>query len=108
MRFLSRLKTPARHAGRTGLSFPNESRSYDATRRAVHFWGHDSAMEASFYVTADALMRLQPGSSIDEAGCLSAFDQNRALIRTVAAKVYARGNRGCYDLTVSDLPDSAR
>jgi hypothetical protein len=37
------------------LSFPNQSRSYDATRRAVRFWGHDSAMEASFFVTEDAL-----------------------------------------------------
>jgi hypothetical protein len=23
------------------ISFPNRSRSYDATRRAVRFWGHD-------------------------------------------------------------------
>jgi uncharacterized protein DUF1488 len=37
------------------LAFPNSSRSYDATRRAVRFWGHDSAMEWSFFVTAEAL-----------------------------------------------------
>ncbi len=37
------------------LIFPNPSRAYDATRRAVRFWGHDSAMEASFYVSEDAL-----------------------------------------------------
>jgi len=30
------------------LNFPNQSRSYDATLRAVRFWGHDGAMEASF------------------------------------------------------------
>jgi Protein of unknown function (DUF1488) len=30
------------------LGFPNQSRFYDATRLAVRFWGHDSAMEASF------------------------------------------------------------
>ena len=30
------------------LGFPNQSRFYDAMRRAVRFWGHDSAMEASF------------------------------------------------------------
>ena len=39
------------------LSFPNQSRSFDATRCAVRFWGHDSAMEASFFVTDDALRR---------------------------------------------------
>jgi Protein of unknown function (DUF1488) len=42
------------------LSFPNQSRFYDATRCAVRFWGHDSAMEASFFVTADALKRIKP------------------------------------------------
>ena len=30
------------------LSFSNQSRFYDATWRAVRFWGHDGAMEASF------------------------------------------------------------
>ena len=46
------------------LSFPNQSRSYDATRRAVRFWGHDSAMEASFFVTEDALKQVQPDMQI--------------------------------------------
>ncbi|MGA7998160.1 MAG: DUF1488 family protein, partial [Bradyrhizobium sp.] len=26
------------------IDFPNHSRSYDQTRRAVRFWGHDSAI----------------------------------------------------------------
>ncbi len=75
------------------LSFPNQSRFYDATRRAVRFWGHDSAMEAVFFVTEDALKRIQPGIRLDEAGVLSAFDANRNLIYRAAAKVYARGGR---------------
>jgi len=29
---------------------PNHSRSYDRTRRAVRFWGHDSAIEAAFWL----------------------------------------------------------
>ena len=37
------------------LNFPNQSRVFDPTRRAVRFWGHDSAMEWSFFVTEDAL-----------------------------------------------------
>ena len=55
------------------LSFPNRSRSYDATLRAVRFWGHDGAMEASFFVNEEALKRIQPGLQADEAGLLSAF-----------------------------------
>jgi hypothetical protein len=85
------------------LSFPNQSRSYDSTRRAVRFWGHDSAMEASFFVTEDALKRVQPDMRFDEPGLLGAFDANRALIYAAAAKVYARGRKGSYDLVDADF-----
>src|SRR5215208_3864310 len=85
------------------LNFPNQSRSYDATRRAVRFWGHDSAMEASFFVTEDALKRVQPDMRPDEVGLLGAFDANRDLIHATAARVYARGRRGSYDLVGADF-----
>jgi uncharacterized protein DUF1488 len=85
------------------LRFPNGSRSYDTTRRAVRFWGHESAMESSFFVTADALKRIQPGMNFDQAGALQAFDVNRQLIYATAAKVYARGRKGSYDLTSDDF-----
>jgi hypothetical protein len=85
-----------------GLRFPNQSRFHDATRRAVGFWGYDSAMEVAFFVTEDALKRIQPGR-FDEAGVLSAFDANRDLIHAVAAKVYARGRRGSYELVSTDF-----
>ena len=42
------------------LNFPNQSRVFDPSRRAVRFWGYDSAMEWSFFVTEGALKRLQP------------------------------------------------
>src|SRR6478672_2963710 len=85
------------------LSFPNRSRSYDSTRRAVRFWGHDSAMEASFFVTEDALKRVQPDMRFDEPGLLGAFDANRDRIYAAAAKVYARGRRGSYDVVDGDF-----
>ena len=85
------------------LTFPNRSRSYDATRRAVRFWGYESAMEASFYVTEDALKRVQPDMRSDEAGLLGAFDSNREQIYKAAIKVYARGHRGSYDLEKTDF-----
>ena len=85
------------------LSFPNQSRSYDATRRAVRFWGHDRAMEASFFVTEDALNRVQPDMRFDESGLLGAFDAHRNLIYAAAAKVYARGRKGSYDVVSSDF-----
>lgn len=84
------------------LSFPNRSRFYDATRRAVRFWGHDSAMESSFFATEDFLKRLQPDMRFNETGLLGAFDLNRDLIQAAATKVYARGRKTSYDLVVAD------
>ena len=74
----------------TVLHFPNQSRVFDRTRRAVHFWGHDSAMEWSFFVGEDALKRLQPDMLPNEVGLLKAFDFNRALIQAAAMKAYKR------------------
>ena len=85
------------------LSFPNQSRSYDPTRHAVRFWGHDSAMEASFFVNDEALKRLQPDLQADEAGFLGAFDTNRNLIYATALKVYERRHKGSYDLISADF-----
>ena len=85
------------------LSFPNQNRSFDATRCAVRFWGHDGAMEASFFVTDDALRRITPNMQFDESGLLNAFDLNRSLIYAIAAKVYGRGRKGSYELVAADF-----
>jgi len=85
------------------LNFPNQSRVFDPTRRAVRFWGHDSAMEWSFFVTEDALTRLQPKMARDEAGLLLAFDANRDKIYAAAMKAYKRDRRGSYELSATDF-----
>ena len=85
------------------LSFPNQSRSFDSTRHAVRFWGHDSAMETSFFVHDDALKKINPDMSLDEAGFLSAFDANRKLIYAIAVKVYERHRKGSYELIAADF-----
>jgi hypothetical protein len=78
------------------INFPNQSRVFDSTRRAVLFWGHDSAMEWSFFVTEDALRLLQPNVPRDEAGLLLAFDANRPLIYAAAMKAYKRDRKASY------------
>ena len=85
------------------INFPNQSRSYDPTRRAVRFWGSDSAIEVSFFINEDALTKIQPGISLDEMGFLSAFDAKRDVICAAAAKVYVRGKKGSYDLGAADV-----
>jgi uncharacterized protein DUF1488 len=85
------------------IAFPNASRSYDATRGVIRFWGHDSAMEAAFLITSGALHRIQPDASTDEKGMLAAFDRHRAQICQTAAKIYARGRKSFYELDASDF-----
>jgi len=85
------------------LNFPNPSRIFDTTRRAVRFWGHDSAMEWSFFITEEALRRLQPNLLRDEASLLLAFDTNRAKIYAAAKTAYARKRKGSYELVATDF-----
>jgi len=85
------------------LNFPNQSRVFDPTRRAVRFWGHDNAMEWSFFITEDALKRLQPNVECNEAGFLLAFDANRAAIQAAAIKAYKRERKGSYELAATDF-----
>lgn len=85
------------------LNFPNRSRSYDSTRRAVRFWGHDNMRETAFCVTAVVLQRVRPGTLSDEAGLLDAFDANRDAIHAAAVRAYGRGRKGSYELAVVDF-----
>lgn len=66
------------------LSFPNLSRSFDATRSGARFWDYDSAIEISFFVEANALEKLRPELSAAEAEILEAFDAVRERIHEVA------------------------
>jgi hypothetical protein len=84
------------------LNFPNDSRSYDPTRRGVRFWGYDGPMEVSFFVTAEALQRLQP-SAQEEEELLKTFDAHQSDIRNAAHRSYKRGPRGTYQLTEKDI-----
>jgi len=85
------------------LNFPNQSRVFDQTRRAVRFWGHDSAMEWSFFVIEDALKRLQPSLERNEESLLLAFDTHRAAIHAAAVRAYERRRKGSYELAVADF-----
>jgi hypothetical protein len=85
------------------VNFPNRSRVFDPTRRAVRFWGYDRAMEWSFFVSEDALSRLQPAMARDEAGLLLAFDNKRAAIYTAATKAFNRERKGSYELAATDF-----
>jgi hypothetical protein len=54
-------------------------------------------------VTAEALKKVQPGLVSNEAGFLGAFDAHRDLICKTAERVFARGQKGSYELVTSDF-----
>ncbi|WP_291574599.1 DUF1488 family protein [Bradyrhizobium sp.] len=74
----------------------------NAAGRAI-LGGHDSAIEASFYIDETALRQIEPDAFPDEPGFLKAFDLNRDLICAAAAKIYVRGSRGSYDLVAANF-----
>lgn len=76
------------------LDFPNLSRSFDAKRRCVRFWGHDDACEVSFVVEEDVFRLFDRGTPADEDGILKTFDSNRERILGAARKAYTR--RGTF------------
>jgi len=86
------------------IGFPNHSRSYDAARRRIRFWGHVSALEVTFFLEEDAIFKLCPRTKNVEAGILAGFDTAWARIQEVAGKLYARGQRRAfYVLAASDF-----
>ena len=85
------------------LNFPNGSRSYDARRDLVRFWGYDSALEIAFFVEVGALHKLSPQTTGMEVGCLEAFDAARDRIHETARKVYSRAHKGAYLLAAADF-----
>ncbi len=60
-------------------------------------------MEWSFFVTEEALKRLQPKMERDEASLLLAFDTNRTAIYASALKAYKQDRKGSYELVATDF-----
>lgn len=85
------------------LNFPNASRSFDATRNLVRFWGYDSALEVSFLVEVSALRKLKPQTSDREADCLATFDAVREDVLEAARRVYSPASQGPYLLAAANF-----
>ena len=85
------------------LVFPNSSRSYARPKRCVSFWGYDASIEIAREVDIDALQRMSPNATLDEASLLQAFDANRASIERAASTAYARRRQTYVRLSPSDF-----
>ena len=69
------------------IAFPNTMRSIDDARRAIRFSGYDGMMEIRFSVDLDALDVLAGHVHSSDKAYLSTFDEMRARIQQVAARV---------------------
>ena len=78
------------------LNFPNQSRSYETVRNRIQFWGHDSAIEITFFLEADALLKLCPELTFAETECLKVFDSMLGDIHRIAKNVYQRSRQRAY------------
>jgi hypothetical protein len=88
------------------LAFPNPSRSFDETRNAVLFMGHDGMFQIRFFVEAGVLTKshiAEREAGALEAKNLSAFDVLRTSIYDVARDAYSHDRRDSYTLTVADF-----
>jgi hypothetical protein len=81
------------------LQFPNPSRSYDASRHCVCFWGYDNSREITFLVDAAVLRRLQADVGSDERSILGSFDQVREKILELAKERYVGGPQNRYSIS---------
>ncbi|CAN7451177.1 DUF1488 domain-containing protein [Trinickia sp. LjRoot230] len=81
------------------LEFPNPSRSYDASRHCVCFWGYDNSREITFMIDDTVLRNLQPDVGSDEQSVLSAFDELREKVLEIAKKQYVGGPQNRYSIS---------
>ncbi|WP_074302252.1 MULTISPECIES: DUF1488 domain-containing protein [Paraburkholderia] len=81
------------------LEFPNPSRSYDAARHCVCFWGYDNSREITFQIDDAMIRNLQPDAGSDERSILSAFDQFREKLLDIARKRYVAGPQNRYSIS---------
>ncbi len=86
------------------IGFPNQSRSYDPDRHRIRFWGHDDALEVSFFLEESAIFKIAPRTGNAEAAILAAFDAARDRIMAAAAKVFSPSQpRAFYVLASGDF-----
>jgi hypothetical protein len=81
------------------LNFPNPSRSYDASRHCICFWGYDNSREIAFLVDDAVLSKLSPGMGSGEPAVLAAFDRHRDRILKLATNLYSEGPQNRYTIS---------
>ena len=84
------------------LNFPNRNRSFEPRQDRVRFWGHDDALEITFFLEGATLRNLCPGLGADEADILRAFDSTISWIHQIARQAYERNRSRSNTLILTE------
>jgi predicted component of viral defense system (DUF524 family) len=82
------------------ITFENPNRRFDESINCMRFSGYDGAIEVSFFLKVEALVKLCPQLNETEAEILQAFDLRLQKIHKAASKVYGQ-NRKTYVCTIT-------
>ena len=82
------------------ITFENPTRRFDDSINCMRFSGYDGAIEVSFFLRMEALVKLCPKLNQTEPEILDAFDLRLKKIHKAASKVYSR-NKKTYVCTIT-------
>jgi len=87
------------------VEFPNMSRSFEAAKNRIRFWGYDRTIEITFFVEVEALAKIFPEVHLSETAALGAFDTAIEKIHQIARKTHShsRGQTFVHVLTTRDF-----
>jgi hypothetical protein len=86
-----------------GISFPNQSRSYDEKNRCVRFSGYDGMFEVKFYVAAEVLGCEKSNRNASESDYLTSFDALRPRILKAATAAYGKSRSSAITLDLGQF-----
>ena len=85
------------------LDFPNPIFNFSDANLGITFWGHDTALEITFFIDLSALQFMQGNKSTYEKVLCETFNQNINLIHATAKRKYKKQKGNYIRLTVDDF-----
>ncbi|RYE61931.1 MAG: DUF1488 domain-containing protein [Oxalobacteraceae bacterium] len=86
-----------------GVSFPNQTRSFDGKNRCVRFTGYDGMFEIKFYLAVEVLASERAERNTSEIDYLTSFDALRPRILKAATSEYSRSRSSTIMLNLTNF-----
>lgn len=86
-----------------GVSFPNQTRSFDGKNRCVRFTGYDGMFEIKFYLAVEVLASESAERNTSESDYLTSFDALRPRILKAATSAYSSSRSSTIMLNLTNF-----